>query len=337
MKKKHIYTLLQIIIFIGLGLGLIYWRYTEMSTENKEAMLRSLNNIQWWVLIPIFFAGFLSHYFRALRWKILLRTVDINPSTANTTFAVLIGYMANTVVPRLGEVAKCTILAKYEKTAPEKAIGTIIGERAFDLISLIIVMLLTLVMERAIAAELIDKYLGSFLYGDGTGWNRIMIIAGLLIGSIVLLRYLFKRIKGSKLGNLFKNLGEGVMSVWRLKERGKFLLYTVLIWLMYTLMVYIGYQALEATTGLNMTSALAIIAFGSIGMIVTPGGIGTYPLIVSAVLLLFGINEGVGQAFGWICWSVQTVLVLVLGLLSLILLPVVNKHKKDGQASTHPA
>ncbi|RQO32082.1 hypothetical protein DBR32_00260 [Taibaiella sp. KBW10] len=126
MKKKHIYTLLQIIIFMGLGIALIYWRYKEMSPENKLAMTASLANIKWWVIAPITVVGFLSHYFRALRWKILLKTVDINPSTANTTFAVLIGYMANTVVPRLGEVAKCTILAKYEKTAPEKAIGTII-------------------------------------------------------------------------------------------------------------------------------------------------------------------------------------------------------------------
>lgn len=337
MKKKHIYTFLQVIIFIGLGLGLIYWRYGEMSQGDRDTMSSALYNIQWAVLIPIFFVGFLSHYFRALRWKILLRTVDINPSTANTTFAVLIGYMANSVVPRLGEVAKCTILAKYEKTAPEKAIGTIIGERAFDLLSLIIVMALTLVLEREIAQQLIDKYLGTYLYGNGSIWSRVLIIGGVLIISVIVLRYLFKRIKTTKLGQLFKNLGEGITSVWRLKERGKFLLYTLLIWLMYTLMVYIGYQALEATSHLGFVSALAIIAFGSIGMIVTPGGIGTYPLIVSAVLLLFGINEGIGQAFGWICWSVQTILVLVLGLASLALLPIVNKQKNDGQTNTHTA
>lgn len=337
MKKKHIYTLLQILIFMGLGIALIYWRYREMSPENKEAMTSSLANIQWWVIAPITVVGFLSHYFRALRWKILLKTVDINPSTANTTFAVLIGYMANTVVPRLGEVAKCTILAKYEKTAPEKAIGTIIGERAFDLVSLIVVMLLTLVMERDIAKTLLNQYLGRYFYTpEQTNWLRIGIILGIIVAITIAFIYLFKKIKTTKIGKMFKSLGEGITSVWRLKQRAQFLIYTALIWLMYTLMVYIGYQALAETTGLNFASALAIIAFGSIGMIVTPGGIGTYPIIVSAVLLLFGISEGVGQAFGWICWSAQTVLVLVLGLASLILLPIVNK-KNDGQTATHLA
>lgn len=333
MTKKHIYTFLQIIIFMGLGLGLIYWRYTEMSPENKAAMADAFKNIKWWVLFPIAIVGFLSHYFRALRWKILLKTVALEPSTANTLFAVLIGYLVNTVVPRVGEVAKCTVLAKYENTAPDKAIGTMIGERAFDMISLLLVMLLVLLFERNIAFTLLNDYFGKYFH-DGTAiiWKPVIIAVLVVIAGIAVFLFLLKKLKNTKVGNIIKSLGDGIASVWRMKARGAFLLYTFLIWLMYTLMVYIGYYSLDATTGLGMTSALAIIAFGSIGMIATPGGIGTYPLIVAGVLLLFGINEGVGMAFGWICWGVQTGLVLILGLASLILLPIVNGKRNTQQA-----
>ncbi|RQO32083.1 hypothetical protein DBR32_00265 [Taibaiella sp. KBW10] len=202
------------------------------------------------------------------------------------------------------------------------------------MVSLVLVMLLTLVMERDIAKTLLNQYLGRYFYGSAEpNWLRIGLIILIITAVIIAFIYLFKKIKTTKIGKMFKSLGEGITSVWRLKARGRFLLYTALIWLMYTLMVYIGYQALADTAHLNFASALAIIAFGSIGMIVTPGGIGTYPIIVSAVLLLFGISEGVGQAFGWICWSAQTVLVLVLGLASLILLPIINK-KSNGQTAT---
>ncbi len=326
MTKKHLYTLLQIIIFVGFGLGLIYWRYTEMSLSNKDAMADAFRNIKWWVLLPIAVVGFLSHFFRALRWKILLKTVNIEPSTTNTTFAVLIGYMVNTLVPRLGEVAKCTVLAKYEKTAPDKAIGTIIGERAFDTISLFVVMFLVLLLERDIAFTLLNDYLGKYFYDGGSIiWETVAIALLIVVVIITGFIFLFKKLKNTKLGNMIKSLGDGIASVWRMKARGAFLLYTILIWLMYTLMVYIGYYALDATTGLSFASALAIVAFGSFGMVATPGGIGTYPLIVAGVLLLFDINEGVGTAFGWICWGIQTILVVVLGLVSLILLPIINE------------
>src|SRR5690554_610665 len=136
MSKKNIKTLVQLIIFLSLGIGLVIWRYNAISAEDKMAMFEAFKSVKWLWLIPIFIVGFLSHYFRALRWKQLLKPLNIFPKTANTLFAVLIGYLGNTVIPRFGEVAKCTVLAKYEKVPVDKLIGTIIAERAFDLISL---------------------------------------------------------------------------------------------------------------------------------------------------------------------------------------------------------
>src|SRR5690606_7373309 len=200
--KQRIISILQILFFLSLGLGLIYWRYTAMSDDSRSAMSQAFAQIKWWVLAPIAVVGFLSHYFRALRWKILLNTVDIAPSTANTTFAVLIGYLANTVVPRLGEVAKCTVLAKYENTAPDKAIGTIIGERAFDMISLLIVMLLVLLFERNIAFTLLNDYFGKYFH-DGTAiiWKPVIVI----LAGIAAFIFLLRKLKNTKEGNIIKS------------------------------------------------------------------------------------------------------------------------------------
>lgn len=325
MRKKHLYTFLQILFFMGLGLGLIYWRYTEMSDTNKDVMATAFEQINWWVSIPIGIAGFLSHYFRALRWKILLKTVQLKPSNANTTFAVLIGYLANAVVPRLGEVAKCTVLAKYEKTAPDKAIGTIIAERTFDSISLLIVMLMVLLLENNIATTILQEYFGKYLYHDeNIVWKTVALFLLIAIVGIAIFIFTIKKFQHTKVGKVLNSLGEGIASIWKMQSRMAFLMYSVLIWLMYTSLVYIAFHALDATSSLSFSVSLAIVAFGSIGMIVTPGGIGTYPLIVAGVLILFGINEGVGTAFGWICWGMQTILVLVLGIASLILLPIIN-------------
>lgn len=317
---------------MGLGLGLIYWRYTEMSDVNKQAMYDAFDNINWWVMTPIALVGFCSHLFRALRWQILLKTVNMSPSVANTTYAVLIGYLANTLVPRLGEVAKCTVLAKYEGTAPDKAIGTIIGERAFDMISLMIIMVLVLLLEQNVALSLLNDYFGKYFISEGNWqWKPILLLTSIVSLCFIGFFFLYKKKKHTKVGAIISRLGEGIASVWKMKERFSFLVYTFLIWLLYTLVVYLAFYSLDATIGLSFSSALAIIAFGSIGMIVTPGGIGAYPLIVAGVLLLFGINEGIGMAFGWICWSIQTVLVLILGLAALILLPLTNGRKNKQQ------
>ena len=329
MNNKNIKTALQLIIFLGIGIGLIYWKYNDMSVEEQSAMQQSFQQVNWIFLIPIAIIGFLSHFFRALRWRLLLEPIGYKVGVTNATGAVLVGYMANSLVPRLGEVAKCTILAKYESVPAEKAVGTIIAERAFDMLCLVIVMGLCLGLEYQRLLPLASKYGTQFFY-DELGNFKSNLLVGLILGIIIMifgLTWGVKRLKQNKLSNLIKGLTDGLKSILIVRSKLLFLLYSVGIWLMYTLMVYVGYMTLPETQSLNFASALAIIAFGSIGMIVTPGGIGTYPIIVAQVLTLYGINEGIGVAFGWICWGAQTVIVLLLGIISLVVLPILNKKR----------
>ncbi len=114
MKKKKAFVLLQYAIFFGLGFALVYYQYTQLSPQDISELKTSLSQVseRTWILYPIILIGFLSHFFRALRWRLMLEPLKLKPSVFNITAAVFIGYLTNLLLPRMGEVAKCTILAK---------------------------------------------------------------------------------------------------------------------------------------------------------------------------------------------------------------------------------
>lgn len=331
MSKKTASTILQLIIFLGLGIGLVAWRYNVMGLREKEDMFAAFQHVRWWYAVPIFIIGFLSHLFRALRWKLILEPLDIYPSTANTTFSVLIGYLANALIPRLGEVAKCTVLAKYEQVPADKLVGTIIAERAFDLVCLILILFATLGLQYDVIYPFArDLYLKLFTDANGQFiWLRILIALGVLLAGIVAIVVLYRNIKNSKVGHIIKGIGEGLKAIALVRKKGLFFLHTILIWSCYTGAVVVGFFALPETEQLPVLAGLAVISFGSIGMIATPGGIGAYPVIVAQVLLLYGLSEGIGLAYGWVSWAAQTAIIVVLGLASLVLLPLYNRNKSS--------
>ncbi|PSK95027.1 lysylphosphatidylglycerol synthase transmembrane domain-containing protein [Taibaiella chishuiensis] len=329
MSKKTASTILQLIVFLGLGVALILWRYQAINETEKKAMFEAFSHVRWWLGVPILVIGFLSHLFRALRWKQLLQPLDIYPSVPNITFSVLIGYLANALVPRLGEVAKCTVLAKYEKVPADKLVGTIIAERAFDLVCLVLILFITLGLQYNIIYPFArDLYMKLFTDSSGNFiWLRIVIALAIALGGILAIVLLYRKIKNSKVGHIIKGIGEGLKAIGQVKRKGVFLLYSLLIWSMYTLAVVVGFYALPETEHITPLAGLAVITFGSVGMIATPGGIGAYPVIVAQVLLLYGISEGIGLAYGWVSWAAQTAIVVLLGLLSLILLPLYNRNQ----------
>ena len=329
MKKKTLITIAQYVVFLGLGIWLIIHMSNQMSAQDKLDMYNSIKQVRLWMLIPIFIAGFLSHWFRALRWKLLLKPLKIYPTTTNTTLAVLIGYIVNLMVPRMGEVAKCTILAKYEKVPPDKMIGTIVAERTFDVFILGIITLIAFISQ----VDVIGEYAGS-IFGAIAAKGAFLVAAVFcLILMIVFLVVIYRRYKESKVGRFIKGLADGVRSIAVMKHRGKFFLYTFLIWLMYWSQVYIGFLSLPATEHLSGIIAVVVLVFGSVGMIATPGGIGAYPILLAQILVFYNIKITDGSAYGWVSWSVQTGIVIILGIISLIILPIYNRRKHDAQAA----
>lgn len=325
-KQRSFKSIINLIIFLGAGIGLVIWKYNDLSVEDKSEMFKSFQNIQWIWLMPIIIVGFLSHFFRAMRWRQLLEPLEVRPSRTNITLAVLIGYLGNTIIPRFGEVLKCSILAKYEKVSVDKLVGTIIAERAFDVVCLLLVFALTLSVELTTIMPFAHENIISKL--EKVNWVKLILLLGIIVALfIVLWKWLMPKVSNSKLGAFIIGIGDGLKSIFKIKKVGWFIFNSVMIWVCYTGMAYIGFLAIPGLSHLSIMTALAVIAFGSIAMILTPGGIGVYPVIITQLLTLYGISEGLGMAYGWVSWGAQTIVVIILGLLSLILLPLVNRKK----------
>jgi len=333
--KKIISSLFQYTVFLGLGIFLLWWTTKNLSPAEVQHLKDVLNGANYLLVLPAMMLLLLSHYSRALRWKILMEPLGFQPSSLNTFFAVMLGYFFNLLVPRLGEVMKCTMLARYEKTPVDKIIGTMVAERAIDFICLLIVIGMTILLQIDIASSFISAewQKSSAENPDANRFSSLILtIAGISAGVILLIwilrRFAHVSIVG-RIRSLLLGIWQGLTSVRYVKRKTAFILHTLFIWSMYFLSIRLGFYAMESVSHLGIKPSLTILSFGSIAMIITQGGIGAYQLAVQKTLTLYGISEVNGLAYGWLLWAVQTVMVLVVGLICLFLLPIFNRKKNE--------
>jgi uncharacterized membrane protein YbhN (UPF0104 family) len=323
---------LKIGFFFLLGIALIWWSLHQIPAEEWTKFTLALKQSKLWIVFPVFIILGLSHFLRALRWRLIMEPLGYQPSIANTYLAVLIGYLANLAIPRLGEVLKCTLLAKYEKVPAEKIVGTIVAERAFDVMSLGIVFLMALGLQfNVIEAgwnQLKNQTATPAINSNEGNWKMYLFVG---IGIILVALFFILRKRIPKMLAAFKQIisgiWEGVMSATKLKQQKLFFLYSFGIWFLYLLATYVGLYATAGTES-SFATAISCLAYASIGMILTPGGIGAYAYFMAKVLELNGVDYTLGLANGTLQWFSQFLIVIVLGGLSLILLPIINKQAK---------
>jgi uncharacterized protein (TIRG00374 family) len=321
---------LKIAFFFLIGILLIWWSLHQIPPQEWDKFTNALKSTKYWVLLPVFLILTFSHFLRALRWRLIMEPLGYKPSISNTFLAVLIGYLANLAVPRLGEVLKCTLLSKYEKVPAEKIVGTIVAERAFDVLSLGIVFVLALTLQFNVIQTGWNELNAQNSAATNTPDNHYLLftIIGLIIIAIILLYFFRNRLQKTMLGlkHIIAGIWEGVTSATKLKKHNLFFLYSFGIWFMYLLATYIGLFGTEGT-GSSFATAISCLAFASIGMIITPGGIGAYALLMAMVLKLNGVSYTLGLANGTVQWFAQFIILLILGGTSLILLPIINKKE----------
>lgn len=331
--NKRLRTILQYLFFFSLGIFLVWWSVKDLSKEDRVQIRLSLHDLRYYLLIPVFIILMLSHYIRALRWRLLIDSIGYRPSTANTFFAVMIGYLANQALPRLGEVLKCTVLARYEKVPADKLVGTIILERLIDAISLLIIFAITLAIQPGIYSELMDSIFntpGQEKEKKISGNIILLIVFG--IGLLILAAWMIIKKKSfSDIVGMFRKIAgrvwEGVSAIQHLKKRKTFLLYTILIWTMYLGGGYIGFYAMRETELYGLREAFTVLSAGSVGMVITPGGIGGYAFLIERSMMVYGLQQGIALAFGWLLWLANTGVILIGGLISFVALPWYNKKK----------
>jgi glycosyltransferase 2 family protein len=332
--NKRLFAILQYIIFLGAGIFLVWWQLKDMTAIEKQEFANAFKSANYWLIIPIVFMSLLSHLSRSVRWKYLMEPLGYEPKLKNVFSVVMIGYLANAAVPRLGEILKCTFLARYEKLHVGKLVGTIIIERTFDFICFLIFIGMTILIQ----IDLIGNYVREKIIkmGDSAGlpiWVNLLIIFAIIVLVIVAIKILFRKFPNNKLIykiNLFlKGIAEGFKTIKQLQKKKLFLLHTFFIWSLYLLQIYIGFYAMEGTAHLNLKAACSVLTLASLAMIVTPGGIGSFPLFVMETLLIYSIASPLGKAFGWMIWGVATGIVIIAGVFCLLILPYINRKKNE--------
>lgn len=319
---KSLKKFLKIFVPIGFGLFLVWYSYNSTTPEERNQIIHYISNASpFWVVISVII-GILSHISRAIRWKYLLEPMGYRPKTSNTIFIVLISYFANLGIPRSGEILRATALTTYEKVPFEKGFGTIVTERVVDLLMLLTIIMTTLVLQT-------DFILG-FL--EEKGVNFVGAITILLAGIIGLFlgSYIIRKSRSPlslKLKGFLSGLQDGVLSVFKMKNKWPFILHTLFIWTAYFGMFWVIKYTVEETIPLSLGELLVAFVAGAFAMSTTNGGIGLYPIAVSAALGIYGISSVSGDAFGWIMWIAQTIMVVVFGTISFVVLPLLNRNR----------
>lgn len=336
---KLLGDVLKTAFFLGLGLFLIWLVVRNLTEKDKTEIFHAISQANLGVVFLIMLLGIFSHVSRAIRWQIMIEPLGHKPSLSNTLMAVLVGYLANLAVPRIGEVTRCGVLKRYENLPLDSVFGTVVVERIMDTILLIIVSVITIVWQfDVLSAKLLEAYQSVFK-SPQEGAVSLKIILMISVFTILLALFLLRnKIIKSKLAikliGVLKGFSEGLKTVTKLKKPYWFVFHSILIWVIYFLGIYVGFKALPETASLNTGAALAILFFGTFAFILVQGGIGAYQIIVQNTLVIYGISANVGYALGWIIWSSQTIAVIIGGLLSLILLPILNK-KNHGLSTSH--
>lgn len=332
--KTKILSLLKYILFFGIGFFLVWWQFSKMTAAQRAQFAESLKNANYWLLIPVIILALLSHISRSVRWKILMEPMGYKPSTANTFYAVMCGYFVNTFLPRAGEVLKCSLLTRYEKIPLNKLIGTVLVERVFDLFCYFIFIIITILIQINYVSTFVKEKLSAIAFNKHglPLWIKLLIAVCIILLLIFLFKWIFKKyahhpyiitIKGFHIG-----LKEGISTIAHLKNRGWFIFHTVFIWAMYLLEIYIGFSALTATSHLGIAQACSVLSLATLAMIVSPGGIGAFPLAVQQVLLIYKIDN---LSFGWLIWGITTGIIIVVGSISFGLLVNKNKHLHEAK------
>lgn len=332
--NKRLISILQYVVFLGAGIFLVWWQLDAMKSEDKAHFVSSLRNANYWLIIPIVFMNLLSHLSRAYRWKLLLEPLEYYPKIKNVFAVTMVGYLANAAFPRLGEVLKCTFLSKYEHIKVDKLVGSILIERTFDLLCFIVFIGITVLIQ-------IDR-IGGFIkdkiadFGENSGVSILakgLMLCGVLLLTWFLLKILVAKYPGNKailaINNFFKGIGQGFTAIRSLKKRNQFIAHTIFIWSMYLLQIYVGFKAIEHTAGLDLRAACSVLVLATFAMIITPNGIGLFPIFVMETLTHYDIESKYGIALGWLNWSVATAIILIVGFICILLLPYINKVKNE--------
>jgi len=311
----------------------VIFLYIAFYNEDLNKIFAILSNASIFWIFVLLIAMLFSHYLRALRWKVILKSVKQDTSIINIFGAVMVGYGVSCVVPRLGEVSRAVVLGRWEKLSRSSMFGTVILERIID----IIFLGLTVIVSVIIWSE--DLYL-KFPWLKSTLYITVILIAGVIVFIYFLIRFREKFYKliikmlgkfseklAHKAAYIFDMMTVGFASLKGTKNYIYTFLLSALIMIVYALSAYIGFYTLGMQNIKPVTYAMAwvLMSISAIGVVIpTPGGIGSYEALSKAALvLLFGFGESISLAYALLTHVISYFLFIFTALLFFFAL---NKH-----------
>ncbi len=312
------------IIFALIGLALLYFAFADVDLSAMWKNIVSAN--YWWVLVALIFS-MCAYLFRALRWNLLIEsTCGRAPSLWDSFWALMFGYFANLALPRVGEITRCGALARTNKLPFDTLIGTVIVERVFDLLMVVLLAAMTFLIK-------ID-FFGSFIINSivmptasrVASISLVLLVAIAVVLVLLLIAFLLLRKKENvlvqKTRTFIQGMVDGVKSVYKLEKRWRFVIYTLLLWVCYWMMTWVICFSIPQTSHLGMIDGLFLLIIGSLGMAVpVQNGIGVFHFIVASALTIYGLNyTTVGLLYATISHESQLLVELVLGVASLCII-----------------
>ena len=318
--KNPIGKWLTIIIPFLIGIAIIYYQFTTLTSEEIEKIKISFQKANYYYILLSLVIACIGHWSRAYRWKYSINHLGYNSRFSTNFLTVCVSYLVNLTVPRSGEISRAALLKKYENVPFDKAFGTIVAERIVDLMIFFLFVLIGFALQ-------FDK-IYQFLLDQNVSFESLIIAA--IVGVVLFLVFILIWIYAEwsvilKLKKKLSGLVEGITAVYKMKDKWKYLFHSFFIWLSYLIMFYVSIFALPETAEISFDVVIMGFIFGSLAVGFTNGGLGAYPFSIALIFSLYGITKDVGTAFGWLVWTSQTVLTIALGLMSYVLLPILNK------------
>ena len=316
----------KIVLPIFLGGAILYWMYRNFDfSQIGDVMLHHTN---WWWMLLSFPFGISAQVFRGLRWRQALSPIGEHARHSTSVHAIFISYAASLVIPRVGEFARCGVLRRYDGVHFAKALGTVVTERAVDAVFMLLITFVTLFLQFSIFNDFFittgtrfDTFFGQFTKMGYFVTLICLVAASLLIFLLVRKMSIYNKVKAT-----FGNLWQGVASLKNVKNIPLYIFFTVGIWGSYFLHYYLTFFCFEATSGLSLGCALVSFVVGSIAVIVpTPNGAGPWHFSVKTMLILYGVQSNDALFFVLIVHTVQTMLVVLLGVYGWIALSLTKR------------
>lgn len=339
--RQLVFKTLKIILPLGFGCFLIWYFFVSMSKEALSFFYEAIENANYFWIIFSLALSFLAYALRAHRWKYTLETMGHETSFWNRYHALMIGYLVNMTIPRAGEASRAAMLYRSDKIPFAKAFGTIIAERAIDLFMLALVAVITMGFAYddffEIFAQINAKFSGKSSPGAQNLKLWIIVIGMISFGLFIFVMIINTKLR-KKIADFIINVFRGAFSIFKCKNPYLFIMHTLFIWVLYIVYFGIAFFSLKETSDFPIEGILMGFIAGALGISFTNGGIGAFPFLVGLVIAFY-LNDSnpnalaVGNALGMLIWVSQTILLIVLGLISLILLP--KNYQKESKSESN--